>query len=51
MLLGQSSPGGRVISKIDLGADQDDWGSRGVVGDLGEPLVMVRYFASSHRRK
>lgn len=48
VLLGQISPGGRVISKIDLGADQDDWGSRGVVGDLGKPLAMVRYFGSSH---
>lgn len=38
MLLGQGSAGARVVSKIDLGADQDDGGSGGVMGDLREPL-------------
>lgn len=38
VLLGQGSAGARVISKIDLGADQDDGGSGGVVSDLREPL-------------
>lgn len=45
VLLGQGGPGGRVISKIDLGTDEDDGSSRRVVGDLGEPLcgnVIVR---------
>lgn len=42
VLLGQGGPGGRVISKIDLGTDEDDGSSRRVVGDLGEPLGIVR---------
>lgn len=42
VLLGQGGSRSRVISKIDLGTDEDNGGSRRVVGDLGEPLCIVR---------
>lgn len=38
MLLGQGSAGARVVSKIDLGANQDDGGSGRVMSDLRKPL-------------
>lgn len=42
VLLGQGGSGGRVVAKIDLGTDEDDGSSRRVVGDLWEPLGIVR---------
>lgn len=38
VLLGQGSAGARVVSKIDLGANQDDGGSGRVMSDLRKPL-------------
>lgn len=38
MLLGQGSAGARVVSKIDLGANQDDGSSGRVMSDLRKPL-------------
>lgn len=38
VLLGKGSAGARVVSKINLGADQDNGGSGGVVSDLRKPL-------------
>lgn len=39
LLLPQTLLGGLVIAEIQLGADQDDGDARGVVLDLGVPLL------------
>jgi hypothetical protein len=38
VLLSQGSAGARVVSKIDLGANQDNGGSGRVMSDLRKPL-------------
>lgn len=54
VLLGQGSAGVRVVSKIDLGANQDDGGSGRVMSDLRKPLfkeLISPIFADKSRQR